>query len=73
MQNVTHEIEGVGEFRAKAGTAVSELAGAASYWANQAKLHEKANKSKWRAGFLTGVVSSASIGFLILTCYRLFL
>lgn len=66
------EIEGIGEFRAKPGTAVAELAGAASYWEKRAKSLEKA---VWNArslgkqdGFIAGLVASSVIfviGYLL--------
>jgi len=34
------DIEGIGEFRAKKGTAIHELAGAASYWERECKTIE---------------------------------
>ena len=44
----THNVEDIGEFRARRGTAVSELAGAAEYWSKRAKAAEEAlSKRQW--------------------------
>lgn len=57
MSNETqvHEIDGIGEFRARAGTAVGELAGAAKYWSDRAKRAERINANMWGKGFTMGV------------------
>ncbi len=39
-EQVGQNIDGVGEFMAKPGTAIHELAGAASYWSKRAKQSE---------------------------------
>jgi hypothetical protein len=66
-------LEGVGEFTAKKGTAVHEIAGAAVYWQNQCltaekrfeEALEKVSEKKWKDGFLTGSVSTAIIGLAV--------
>ncbi len=59
-EQVGHDIEGVGEFLAKPGTAVHELAGAASYWSRRALKAEdlliQKWRDKWNDGFLTGSI-----------------
>lgn len=60
------ELDGIGEFRAKKGTAVHELAGAAAYWQKECKSAEaryekqlqRVAKDRWRDGLLTGVVTT---------------
>ncbi len=63
------EIEGIGEFRAKPGTAVYELAGAASYWEREAKgahkLVEKHGVRRWRDGFTAGMSVSFAIVLVV--------
>lgn len=62
------EIEGIGEFRAKPGTAVAELAGAASYWHKKAKerlkLLESHGRRKWIDGFSAGVGIALILGLV---------
>lgn len=68
------EIEGIGEFRAKPGTAVAELAGAASYWEKQAKRLENAiwnaRSMGFRDGFIAGASATFTVGALIATLYH---
>ncbi len=62
----TFELDGVGEFRAKKGTALHELAGAATYWQKQCKTAEarfdkqlqRIAADRWRDGLITGVVTT---------------
>ncbi len=65
----TFDIEGIGEFRAKPGTAVAELAGAASYWEKRAKqgeeLMQRSGKNRWQSGFTAGMSASFAIVLVV--------
>jgi hypothetical protein len=86
QERVIHEVEEIGEIRARAGTSTAELAGAASYWNKEAKrlageLSEVIKLRKedfdlqhgkaWKSGFLTAAVAIATIEGLILAYSRL--
>jgi len=65
IEYATHDIDGIGGVKARVGTSIEELAGAAAYWnkrgkAAEAKL-EKYGKSQWWTGFTTGLVSLAAL------------
>lgn len=80
----THEIEGLGGIRAHSGTALSTIAGAAAYWEKEAKTIEnrvlieagqyveKVSRTRWRDGFLTGAVSTATLFTAALFALRFF-
>lgn len=70
-ERLIHDIEGVGEIRARAGTSTSELAGAASFWQKQARLAQSKNATAWRDGFLTAVVSTSLIFGLVMWLLKL--
>lgn len=57
----THDIPDIGEFRAKRGTATSELAGAASYWNREWRLARKANATMFSRGLVSGLTIAAFI------------
>jgi hypothetical protein len=71
----TFDIEGIGEFRAKPGTALAEIAGAASFWEKTAKRYEAAilsdKKENWRNGFTAGLAAALAIGTIAFGLYRL--
>jgi hypothetical protein len=70
------DIEGIGEFRGKPGTAVYELAGAASYWEKRAKQLERAiiegKRNGWQSGFTAGLATALVIGTVAFALYRVF-
>ncbi len=77
MSDKAHEtmsIEGIGEFRAKKGTATHQLAGAAAYWQAEClkaesryeAALEKASARKWRDGFIAGIVLCAFVAAVTL-------
>lgn len=67
-ESQVHEIEGIGEFRARQGTAVGELAGAAKYWSDRAKRAERINHSMLGKGFTMGafLVLGVDVGIAII-------
>lgn len=75
----TFELDEVGEFRAKKGTATHELAGAAVYWQRECKTIEarynawslKALRSKFWDGFLTGAISATLIAATAVLIFNL--
>ncbi len=71
-ESQVHEIEGIGEFRARQGTAVGELAGAAKYWSDRAKRAERVNSTVFGKGFLAGCFASGATGGAIILVLRFF-
>jgi len=72
MSNEVHELEGVGEFRAKPGTAISELAGAAKYWSDRAKAAENALSTRQWSYFTAGCIFAGLVGLGIRAAITLF-
>ncbi len=60
----TFDLKGVGELKARPGTATHELAGMAKYWSDKYKNVETEIVSARRTGFLGGVVF-ATLTFLV--------
>lgn len=73
---VTHEIDEIGGVKARKGTSIEELAGAAAYWNKrgkeaEAKL-ERYGKGQWWAGFTTGAVSLAALALAVRCLFYFF-
>lgn len=72
MSNEAFELDGIGEFRARAGTATAELAGAAKYWSDRAKKAERVNAREYGRGFTHACLISAVSGGLVVSIIHFF-